>query len=212
MPGPLAAAAVVGAGTLIGGVLANRANKKEAAKNRKFQERMRNTEWQAGVEDMRKAGINPALAYSQGGASAPVGSVAQAQKNVVGDSVSSALAVKMQAAQIDLLEKQSDKTTLEGIKIMAETRVSQDRAMMSSGRITHYFSTDGKATPAMMELIQAEHGATIANSGKSVSQLRLSRLSEAEMEAISKLFAQVGESGKGIQVLMPLIISFLSKR
>lgn len=51
-------------------------NSLEAMKNRQFQERMSNTSWQRGVEDMSKAGLNPMLAYSQGGASVPSGSAA----------------------------------------------------------------------------------------------------------------------------------------
>lgn len=51
----------------------------ESRRNRKFQERMSNTSYQRAMTDMRQAGLNPMLAYSQGGASTPTGSMANPQ-------------------------------------------------------------------------------------------------------------------------------------
>ena len=49
----------------------------QAQKQIDFQKMMSDTSWQRGVEDLQKAGLNPALAYMQGGASSAVGSQAQ---------------------------------------------------------------------------------------------------------------------------------------
>lgn len=51
-------------------------NANEAKKNRDWQEYMSNTSYQRAVDDMKAAGINPLLAYSNGGASTPSGASA----------------------------------------------------------------------------------------------------------------------------------------
>src|ERR1700744_232359 len=54
----------------------NAFNANQSQITRDFQERLSNTAYRRAMNDMKLAGLNPILAYSQGGASTPSGSSA----------------------------------------------------------------------------------------------------------------------------------------
>lgn len=82
-----------------------------------FQERMRGSQYQTAVGDMKAAGLNPMLAYAQGGAGTPSGAsgggaMGTAQKPDVTDAMVSAA--------------QAERISAETQKIRTETRILED--------------------------------------------------------------------------------------
>lgn len=110
---------IISAGaSLFGGERANSARSKEASKNRAFQERMSNTSYQRSMEDMRKAGLNPMLAYQKGGATTPSGAVAQVQDSI-SPAVSSAMAARRLNQELDNMEA-DEANKLADVKLKGE--------------------------------------------------------------------------------------------
>lgn len=122
MPAPLLAAAAaaapaIGAGLIgfAGSERTNAANAKLAREQMAFQERMSSSSIQRAVEDYKKAGLNPALAYGHGGASTPAGSSAQMEDSI-GRGVSSAKSGAMFKTELATAKAQADLVRASGVE------------------------------------------------------------------------------------------------
>lgn len=110
----------------LGGELQNIGSAQQAKQQMAFQERMSSTSYQRAVADMKAAGLNPALAYQQGGASSPGGAQAPVQ-DVVSKGVSSAIQAKSVQADVEQRQQQARLTSAQAdmYKVEAMARLSE---------------------------------------------------------------------------------------
>lgn len=215
--------------SVVGGLFGNSAQSKANKTNimlqreqRSWEETMSNTSWQRGVEDMKKAGINPMLAFSQGGASTPNVSAATVQpKDALAKAITNAGSNALLALQAQNMAATTAKTKADTKYVEAQTPGAQ--AVSSAAkerqiaeideinrRARNYFQQSElsdaqrkqieKLLPTLIEQAQAGVARTRQETNSAATKQELDKYQIPSAKAEAEVWEKLGAAGRGANI------------
>lgn len=231
------AAAIAAGGSILGGLIGSSAQKRANETNimlqreqRDWEKMMSDTSYRRAVADMTAAGLNPMLAYSQGGASTPSVSAATVEpEDAMGKGIASAAdkasqVILMRNAKLqgDLTEQNVEQqkiitnnmarkygTSIEGQDDMFTVEMNEIRAKSDLARSTADIKEIERAIleeTKGAQVSSAQDRARILEKEVDIAELKsvLMRLDIPEKKAMADWFDQVGSASPAAKAVMSI--------
>lgn len=182
----LIAPAIGLAGDLIGGSSSAKSSQRMAREQMAFQERMANTSYQRAVKDLTSAGLNPSLAYSQGGAAVPSGAKGEAPD--MSQLGSRAVGNYATAAQVQNIKASTAKTEAETLLTQEKWQEALMKNKYEANKYGKYVGQPGEGAGAFeadMEKLRSEASAARENADVRRTDAAIRKIEERVLEAIS---------------------------
>lgn len=192
MLGSLLPAVIGAAGSYAGAASTNAANRAMSREQMEFQERMSNTAYQRAVADMRLAGINPALAYMQGGASSPGGSTAQ-MVDKIGPAISSAAHGLRLKGELESLARNNELLASQSKKNIADATLAGRSADEALARTNYIIGPQTGLTADQRSQINASIALTNAQRGLVGVETEGARADLAKKKLVGGIFDRLAQ-------------------